>query len=131
MKKTSCFLVFTAILSVLTACGGNFDERLKEEARAFTRKNCPQQLDGVTRLDSAAYDMSSRTYWRYFSLAPEAEKAIRENAANIRNGLLMELKNDAAWKACKDEKVKFGYVYSRAKSREEIIRIVFGPSDYQ
>ena len=37
MKKI--LLIMTA--SLLTACGNNFDERLKDEAEQLTKKHCP------------------------------------------------------------------------------------------
>ena len=48
MKKI--LLIMTA--SLLTACGNNFDERLKDEAEQLTKKHCPQQVDDITTLDS-------------------------------------------------------------------------------
>ena len=50
--------------SLLTACGNNFDERLKDEAEQLTKKHCPQQVDDITTLDSVVYDIERRTYVR-------------------------------------------------------------------
>lgn len=127
MKKI--LLIMTA--SLLTACGNNFDERLKDEAEQLTKKHCPQQVDDITTLDSVVYDMERRTYVRYFTLAADAVPVAKENRLAVKATLTDELKNDASWKHVKDEKINFEYVYRDASNGTLAFTIRLEPADYQ
>lgn len=122
-------LIMTA--SLLTACGNNFDERLKNEAEQLTKKHCPQQVDDITTLDSVVYDMERRTYVRYFTLAADAVPVAKENRLAVKATLTDELKNDASWKRVKDEKINFEYVYRDASNGTLAFTIRLEPADYQ
>lgn len=127
MKKI--LLIMTA--SLLTACGNNFDECLKDEAEQLTKKHCPQQVDDITTLDSVVYDMERRTYVRYFTLAADAVPVAKENRLAVKATLTDELKNDASWKRVKDEKINFEYVYRDASNGTLAFTIRLEPTDYQ
>ena len=127
MKKI--LLIMTA--SLLTACGNNFDDRLKDEAEQLTKKHCPQQVDDITTLDSVVYDMERRTYVRYFTLAADAVPVAKENRLAVKATLTDELKNDASWKRVKDEKINFEYVYRDASNGTLAFTIRLEPADYQ
>ncbi len=118
-----------ALLASLCACT-SFDDRMKAETKAYTSRHCPQKMDEVTTKDSLTYDAETRTYWQHCSIVAEYVDIVSQNAGDVRNALLMELKNDAALKECKDEKINFGYSYRAANTKKEIIRLVFAPKDY-
>lgn len=126
MKK----ILFVMTVGLLTACSGSFDERLKDEAEQLTEKHCPQQVDEITRLDSVAYDMKRRTYVRYFTLAADAVSVAKENRLAVKAALTDELKNDASWKRCKDEKINFEYVYRDGGNGSTAFTIRLEPADY-
>lgn len=121
-----------AILTLtLCACGQSFDERLKREAQTFTRTHCPQRLDAMTTLDSAVYDIPSRTYIRYYSVSASAIPVLQQNSLAVRAGLLNELKGDASWKSCKDEGVSFRYIYRVSGSSTPVYTTTLTATDYQ
>ncbi len=124
---------FTLPFLALTICCGctNFDDRMKAEAEVLTKQHCPQKMDEHTTLDSATYDIDTRTYWRHCSLTPQAVQAVKENPVAIKKGLLDNLRNDVELKGCKDEGINFGYVYRETDTHSEILRIVFSRSDYE
>lgn len=128
MKKilSLFFLAFS-----LVSCGSGFDERLKNEAEQLTKNHCPQHVDDITTLDSVVYDVNRKTFVRYFSLESKAVSIAKENRLAIKMSLLDELKTDATWKRCKDEKINFEYVYSDASNGHRAFVINFTPKDYQ
>lgn len=104
-------------VSLLTACGNNFDERLKDEAEQLTKKHCPQQVDDITTLDSVVYDMERRTYVRYFTLAADAVPVAKENRLAVKATLTDELKNDVSWKTRQGRKNQFRIRLPRCQQR--------------
>lgn len=111
-------------------CGNDFDTRLQREAAEYTRKHCPQKLDGFTTLDSVAYSPDRRTYTRYLSLSPQTPPTLFEKDETVRNLLLQELKADVGWKRCKDEGIRFAYVYHWQHSGKVAYSLVFTSEDY-
>ena len=111
-------------------CGNDFDTRLQREAAEYTRKHCPQKLDGFTTLDSVAYSPERRTYTRYLSLSPQTPPTLFEKDETVRNLLLQELKADVGWKRCKDEGIRFAYVYHWQHSGKVAYSLVFTSEDY-
>ena len=97
--------------SLLVACQENFDQRLQREAREFTSNNCPQELEPDSRLDSITYDAVTRTLTSWYSLSPDNETAVKDNAPLLRRKLLDQLIADVNYKAVKDKSVIFRYVY--------------------
>lgn len=130
--RTTLRPLFLALLAsfALTGCQGNFEERLREEAQQYTQKHCPQMLDGVTQLDSVAFDLASRTYIRYMTIPAEVAAVAKSKPATVKSTLLEELKNDASWKKCKDHAINFRYVYREAGNPLPVITITLKPSDY-
>lgn len=121
-------LLLTA--AALTACGGSFDDRLREEAADYTANHCPQRLDAYTVLDSVAYDASTRTYTSFLSVPDSLAAALRGNADELRAVLTGDLKADVGKKRCKDEKIAFRYVYSCAASKEGVLEVTLTAADY-
>lgn len=121
--------IFPCLL--FAACGGNFDERLKNEAQKLTQNHCPQQVDDITTLDSVVYNVNQRVYIRYFTLKSSAYPVAKENRLAVKMSLLDELKNDASWKRCKDEKISFEYVYHDGYHKNSKFTILLKPKDYQ
>ena len=111
-------------------CGNDFDTRLQREAAEYTRKHCPQKLDGFTTLDSVAYSPERRTYTRYLSLSPQTPPTLFEKDETVRNLLLQELKADVVWTRCKDEGIRFAYVYHWQHSGKVAYSLVFTSEDY-
>lgn len=117
-------------VSLCHGCGDDFDTRLQREATEYTRKHCPQKLDGFTTLDSVAYSPAQRTYTRYLSLSPQTPASIFERPETVRNMLLQELKADVGWKRCKDEGIRFAYVYHWQQDGKVAYSLVFTSEDY-
>lgn len=122
--------LLSSLVFILAACGSNFDERLEHEARQYTEKHCPQRLDDITTLDSVVYEIGVRTYTRYLTVPGEAAATVRQNGEAVKAALLTELKNDAAWKTCKDEGINFKYIYRTSGSSEVIYTTTLTRSDY-
>ena len=117
-------------LMVVGGCTDSFDDRMVHEAQSFTKQHCPKRLDNVTTLDSATYDVTSRTYARWFSLSPEAAAATRGHEVSVRQGLVSELLSDVTLSECKAEKIAFRYVYHSADTKEVVIDLTITSADY-
>ncbi|MGN1354626.1 MAG: hypothetical protein ACI4V2_06915 [Alloprevotella sp.] len=126
----SRFLSFALCLMATVGCSDSFDDRMAAEAKAFTKQHCPKRLDNVTTLDSATYDVISRTYARWYSLSTEAASAARGHEVSLRQGLVGELLGDVTLSDCKAEQIAFRYVYRRADTGEVVIDLTITPADY-
>lgn len=118
------------VVVAFAACQDSFDKTLQREAAAFTRKHCPQQLDEYTRLDSAAYDPATRIYRRFFTIAAHTPPTVWQNTEHLRAALLQELRGDASWNACKEQRISFSYDYRYAETGARAALIVLTAADY-
>lgn len=129
-------LIPLAGLLLCAGCQEDFDHRMLREAQEFTLKHCPYRAEAGTVLDSATYDLSSRTFIRWFSLhgeldTPAARAAAQQNLSFVKEGLKRELRGDTSWETCKAEGIRFAYVYRSSSCRDELFRIVLTPEDYR
>ena len=74
MKKV---LAAISCIGILLACGAckreTKDEKFQRDFKQFTQKECPKFVDQCTRLDSACYDIESRTLFYNYSVQGELD----------------------------------------------------------
>lgn len=129
------WLILPFLLLALTACQESFDERCRREAREYTERFCPQQMDNHVTLDSTVYDATSRTYRYYYSIARNEQTAgmeerVKAQEADFRSKLLLMLINSVQLKPYKDEGINFEFVYAFSADRTPMLRIRFTRADY-
>jgi len=130
--KSICHLLLPTLLAAATLCGcrGNFNDRLREEAHQYTQKHCPQQLDGVTRLDSVAYDVASRTYTSFMTVPADVATVAKSKPSVVKSTLIRALKDDVRWKECKSQGINFCYVYYIEGETLPALSVTLTQADY-
>ena len=122
--------VIAAVL-LLTACQQSLDEKAAEEARMYTRKNCPARMGDNIILDSMTFHQPTRTLHYHYTLTGTADRVGLINKEEARSALLTELKNTTAMQAYKDEGFRFAYTYHSQKNPSEVLfKVVFTKQDY-
>ena len=129
-------LLFAAGFTLLTGCQEDFDHHLQREAIAYTQKHCPQTIEEGNTLDSATYDITTRTYtqWYTFSGFLDSEPAHTAAVCNLdklRAQLIAALRGDTKWETCKDNGINFSYVYRSSSKDEVLFQITLTPDDYR
>ena len=125
-----------ALTLALAACQESFDERCVREAREYTEKHCPMpQGDGCT-LDSAAFNVATRTLSFHYTLTdsldgPDIHRQLAENHDALRREMLSALRNSIALKEYMEHGLNFSYVYTSRRTGRHVIVLTFTPSDYQ
>lgn len=119
------------ITLVSTACQESLEERCEREAKNFSRKNCPAQIDEYTTMDSMTFDKSTHTLNYFYTLNGAADREGLQTD-NIRSLLLQQIKNSTHLKAYMDAAYQFQYTY-RSKQNPAIIRFstTFTQKDYK
>ena len=73
MRKLYILLLIGA---VLTACQESFEDRCEREAKDFTTKKCPAQINLNTRIDSMTFDKRTLTVSYYYTMSGSADNAM-------------------------------------------------------
>lgn len=54
--RNRAFLIALTLVGLTTACQESFDQSLEREAREYTNRHCPQEVETGTILDSLVYN---------------------------------------------------------------------------
>lgn len=121
MKKISILLI--ALLS-LTACHKSLEDKAAEEAKEYTRKNCPTPWVNDSRTDSVVFTKADRTYHYYCSFTGkfDDQRIIDYNIDRIRQNLITDIRNNTNLKKAKEAGFHFEYV---ARSKRNPSQILF------
>ena len=133
MKKVLAFLC----LGTLLFCGAckreTKDEKFQRDFQQFTAKECPKFVDPYTRLDSACYDIESRTLSYHYTVQDVldndtiyTEELVESFQSDIQKGL----KNSIDLKTYKDEGITFRYDYRSATTGKMLMTLTFTKEDY-
>jgi hypothetical protein len=133
MKK---YLIFMLSIAFFTSCQKNFNERIIEETRDYTSRQCPKDVEPGNQLDSLTYSTTTRTITFWYSLS--GDKADSTYLATLKNkpemyrtNTLRNLINDTSWEGYKKENINFRHVYRLAETGQQVFEILLTPADYQ
>lgn len=123
------------LLLACVSCQENFDKRLQRESKEYSAQHCPQQVQKETMLDSTTYDISTRTFTRWFTLSgsldtPQAQEIMQHQQSTLQQALLKELQDDPKWKYCMEKEIFFAYKYRSKKTGNIIFQTTLAPKDY-
>lgn len=123
------------LLLVFVSCQENFDKRLQREAKEYSVQHCPQQVQEETMLDSTTYDISTRTFTRWFTLSgsldtPQAQEIMQKQQSTLQQALLKELQDDPKWKYCIEKEILFAYKYRSKKTGNIVFQTTLTPRDF-
>ena len=133
MKKV---LTIIAIgMFVCSACKRETkDEKFQRDFQQFTQKECPKFVDPCTRLDSACYDIKSRTISYHYTVQDmlDDESIYTEELIEMfHDNIQKELKNSIQMKAYKDEGITFRYNYRSITTDKMLLELTFTEGDYK
>ena len=113
-SKTFISAGLAALLTLVCGCKETMDQKLEREAREFTAKNCPHDIDPYTTLDSATYRAGEKEYTYHFTVKGAldldslySDEVVRE----LHDSYLTELKNNIEQKDLKDQGVTITRIY--------------------
>lgn len=129
MRKT--LLTLMAAL-LLTACQESLEEKAANEAKLYTKKNCPARIADNLTVDSLTYEPQTRTLHYYYTITGAADSVGRLNPEAARSALLTELKNTTSMMAFKEAGFAFAYTYHSQRHRGTVLyETVFKAKDYK
>lgn len=150
MKKL--IIIATGVVGLLSAVSckhESFDERCAREAKDYTMKQCPQQIEKGITLDSMAYSKTGEgnhvtdrkfTYYYTFSgiqdsllnkMIKEYPDTARKRLDEFKNAMLNSLSTSVQLKQYKDKGFAFEYVYYSTKTKVPVLQFKFTKENYK
>ena len=131
MRKT--ILYFAAGLLIIACTAITPEEYAKQQAKAFTEKNCPSPVKNDIRTDSLVFEENTRTLHYYYSLfgALDNPDSLKGRGDGMRDRMLQSLKKAGNMDEFKKAEMNFKYTYhSSSKPDTVLFEAVFRPSEY-
>lgn len=133
MKKSSTILALGVLLLSGACQRETKGEKFQRDFQQFTLKECPKFVDPCTRLDSACYDIESRTLSYYYTvqdMLDDDSLYTEDLIETFHNNILKELKGSIQMKGYKDEGITFRYDYRSLTRGKQMLCLIFTPEDY-
>lgn len=122
-------------LCALVACSESFEERCRREAREFTSKQCPRQLDECTTLDSMVFVDEPVGFAYYYRASNQLDAdsiyADAERLEEFRDNLVQGIRSDIGLRQCKERGFTFTYIYTSASTGRLLMQHTVVPADYR
>lgn len=129
MKKL--FSLALMALMLFSSCQESLEQRAEQEAKLYTRKNCPVRLSDILVMDSLTFEASTHTLHYFYTLSGKADSVGNMDKDEARQALLMELKNTTTLMAYKKAGYLFAYTYRSQKHPDTILfETVYSKKDY-
>lgn len=108
---------------IFVGCQKSMEDRVAEECKEYTKKQCPSQIVANTRMDSMVYESDSRTIRYYYSLFNDADNKDRVEATKelLSQALHAGVKADVASKQYKEAGFNFRFTYHSGKDPKTIL----------
>lgn len=131
MKRIALFFVAALIM---TGCNKiTPEEYAKQQAKAFTEKNCPSPVKNNIRTDSLVYEENTRTLHYYYSFFGPMDNpdSLKGRGDGMRERMLEALKRTGSNEEFKKAEMNFKYTYhSSSKPDTVLYEVTFRPSEY-
>ena len=118
---------------LFTACNISTEDYAKQQAKAYTEKNCPTPIRGNMRTDSLVYDEDTRTMHYYYSLYGTLDNpdSLNGRGDGMRERMLQALKNAGSMEQFKKADMNFTYTYHSSSNPDTVLfEVTFRPSEY-
>lgn len=117
---------------MLSACQETLEQRCQREAQAYTEKNCPALIAKDVTIDSLTFDKQSHTLCYAYTLGGVLDDSAIVNKSELKQQMLMDLRNATSLKIYKEAGYSFRYVYySRKQQGQKLLDVVYKAKDYQ
>lgn len=127
-------LYLACLLLVCVACNRvSKDEKIKLDFEQYTLKECPKHIDPCTRLDSACYNIETRTIAYYYTVQDDLDNEelyTDELIETLYEDKLKSVKGSLQLKQYKDEGIAFCYEYRSTTTGKTLLQMTFSPEDY-
>ncbi len=134
MKNIVFYLVIAVSVISFTACKREtIEQKMYRETAESSRKNCPQEMDAYTTLDSMSYDMSSRTMNYFYTVHDELDNDTlysQDVIDDFSDKLLSNIKSSISLKGYKKEGIAFHYLYYSKSKGDVLLEYSFTKEDY-
>lgn len=133
MKRIKHIATYTIIaIAMLSACQENLEQRCQREAHTYTEKNCPALIAKDVTIDSLTFDKQSHTLCYAYTLGGVLDDSAIVNKSELKQQMLMDLRNATSLKIYKEAGYSFRYVYySRKHQGQKLLDVVYKAKDYQ
>lgn len=133
-NKKIAVLVALCSLIVCGACKHETkDEKFRKDFEQFTLKECPKEVDLFIQLDSASYDINSRTLNYYYTLEESLDHDTiydEKTKEFFHENILKSLKTSIQLKPYKDENITFRYNYRSNSTGATLLELTFTAEQY-
>lgn len=133
MNKVLAILCLGAVILCGACKRETKDEKFQQDFLQFTQKECPKYVDPCTRLDSAYYDIGSKTISYHYTVQDDLDNDsiyTEELIDAFRENILKGLKNSIPMKPYKDESITFRYDYRSITTGKMLLDLTFTKEDY-
>jgi len=134
IKLSYCPAILLFVLLCSSCKKETMYEKIEKDAKIFTQKNCPKQMDDYTIMDSTTYDIPSNTFTYYYTVNDKLEDTsvyTEELKSSFRNTILKEIKGSIPMKGYKDAGITFVYQYRGKKTNKVLLKLKFTAEDYK
>jgi len=125
---------FVILILFLFSCQEKRLDRFERETAEYTIRNCPNQIDPITTLDSLVFhNDGSLNYMYYYSvnLTEEQKTLFKKQQSEIEDNTLKALRASIDMKAVKEAGLNIVYVYVDADTHKVITKFQFTKEQYQ
>lgn len=129
------WIFLLVLMLVASSCQEKKADFFEREAREYTEKHCPQQLDEFTRIDSIVYvkdnEAGDLRLFYTLTLTDEMRKVVMEKLDDIGKEDLRIVRNSPIYAKHKEYGVSFTYIYHDAERGDKIAEFHFTKKDYE
>ena len=132
-SKLTLSIVMGALMLLGSGCKETLDQRFEREARTFTEKNCPKDIDRYTTLDSTTYNPVTKTYAYVFTVKNELDMDslyTDDVVDELRSTYLKDIRNSIQMKDMKDAGLTIEHIYRSQKTGKILMHFVFTKKSY-
>ncbi len=126
--------LFVVLSFVFQSCQEKRLDRIEREAREYTIRNCPKQIDPFTTLDSLVFhNDGSLNYSYYYHVALNAEQlqTFKTKISDIEESTLHALRASIDLRPVKEAGLNIEYIYLNADNGQQIAKFHFTKDQYQ
>lgn len=127
-----CFLAAGSFLFL--SCQEKRLDRFEREAKEYTIRNCPKQIDPVTTLDSLVFHNDGSlnySYYYHVALSDEQLHAFKTQLSDIEENTLRALRASIDLRPVKEAELNIEYIYLNADDGQQIAKFHFTKDQYQ
>lgn len=129
---TFCLMVLSSFLFL--SCQEKRLDRFEREAKDYTIRNCPKQIDPITTLDSLVFRNDGSlnySYYYHVTLTEEQLHTFKTQLSDIEEHTLRALRASIDLRPVKEAGLNIEYIYLNAADGQQIAKFHFTKDQYQ